>query len=100
MTTLDTEPLAPLLDRLFAEANTASSPAMTAMQALPAGERMRLLHSKTDYLDLYSRLKEQWLPVSRQAGTLLYMLARSSGARSMVEFGTSFGISALYLAAA
>jgi predicted O-methyltransferase YrrM len=31
---------------------------------------------------------------------LLYMLARNSGARTVVEFGTSFGISTLYLAAA
>lgn len=38
--------------------------------------------------------------VSRETGTLLYMLARSVAARSMVEFGTSFGISTLHLAAA
>ncbi len=31
---------------------------------------------------------------------LLYMLARGSRARNIVEFGTSFGISTLYLAAA
>jgi predicted O-methyltransferase YrrM len=31
---------------------------------------------------------------------LLYMLARSSRARTIVEFGTSFGISTLHLAAA
>jgi predicted O-methyltransferase YrrM len=40
------------------------------------------------------------LPVSRETGTLLYMLARSSKARHIVEFGTSFGISTLHLAAA
>ena len=40
------------------------------------------------------------LPVSRETGTLLYMLARSSGAKTIVEFGTSFGISTLHLAAA
>jgi predicted O-methyltransferase YrrM len=31
---------------------------------------------------------------------LLYMLARGCGARTIIEFGTSFGISTLYLAAA
>jgi predicted O-methyltransferase YrrM len=31
---------------------------------------------------------------------LLYMLARATGARTVVEFGTSFGISTLHLAAA
>lgn len=59
-----------------------------------------MLRSKTEYLDFYGRLKDLWLAVPRETGTLLYMLARSSGARSIVEFGTSFGISTLYLAAA
>lgn len=97
MTTLMTEPLAPLLVRLFREASAASSPAMAA---LSREERERLLRSKTEYLDLYGRLKDLWLPVSRETGTLLYMLARSCGAKSIVEFGTSFGISTLHLAAA
>lgn len=97
MTTLTTAPLAPLLDRLFEEADAATSPAMVA---LSREERERLMQSKTEYLDFYGRLKDLWLPVSREAGALLYMLARSSGARSIVEFGTSFGISTLHLAAA
>jgi predicted O-methyltransferase YrrM len=63
-------------------------------------ERERLMHSKTEYLQFYGRLKDLWLPVSPETGTLLYMLARSTRARSIVEFGTSFGISTLYLAAA
>src|SRR3546814_4196407 len=58
------------------------------------------MHSKTEYLDLYERLKDLWLPVSRETGVLLYMLARSAKARTIVEFGTSFGISTLHLAAA
>lgn len=97
MTTLTTAPLAPLLDALFAEADAATSPAMSG---LTGEERMRLIESKTEYLDLYGRLKDLWLPVSREAGALLYMLARSSRARTIVEFGTSFGISTLHLAAA
>lgn len=97
MTTLTTEPLASLLDRLFEEAGAASSPAMAA---LSHDERERLMRSKTDYLDLYGRMKDLWLPVSRETGALLYMLARSRGATSIVEFGTSFGISTLHLAAA
>ncbi|MER8407053.1 O-methyltransferase [Mesorhizobium sp. M1307] len=97
MTTLTTKPLAPLLDRLFEEAAAATSPAVAE---LSAEERMRLVRSKTEYLDFYGRLKDLWLPVSRETGTLLYMLARGSGARTIVEFGTSFGISTLHLAAA
>ena len=97
MTTLTTSPLAPLLDRLFEEAAAATSPAMAE---LSREERERLMRSKTDYRDLYGRLKDLWLPVSRETGTLLYMLARCCGARTIVEFGTSFGISTLHLAAA
>ncbi|RDZ29279.1 O-methyltransferase [Lysobacter silvisoli] len=97
MNTLAIEPLAPLLDRLFRESDAARSP---AAEALSSDERDRLLRSKTEYLDFYERVKDLWLPVSRETGRLLYMLARSSQARSVVEFGTSFGISTLYLAAA
>ena len=89
--------MAPLLDRLFQEAGAATSPAIAGIS--PA-ERQRLMHSKTEYLDFYSRLKDLWLPVSRQTGVLLYQLARSTNARHIVEFGTSFGLSTLYLAAA
>jgi len=97
MNTITSAPLAPLLDQLFAEADKATSPAMAA---LSRDERERLMHSKTEYLDLYGRMKDLWLPVSRQTGELLYMLARSTDARTIVEFGTSFGLSTLYLAAA
>jgi predicted O-methyltransferase YrrM len=58
------------------------------------------MRSKTDYREFYGRLKDFPLAVSRETGALLYMLARSSGARAIVEFGTSFGISTLHLAAA
>jgi predicted O-methyltransferase YrrM len=100
MNTLTTDPLAPLLDRLFAEADEASEGTEAAMSDLSAEERGRLMRSKTEYLDLYGRLRNVPLPVSRNTGVLLYMLARSSGARTIVEFGTSFGISTLHLAAA
>lgn len=97
MTTLTTAPLAPLLDQLFEQANAAPS---SAFAGFSREERDRLMRSKTEYLELYGRLKDLWLPVSRETGVLLYMLARSSRARAIVEFGTSFGISTLHLAAA
>lgn len=97
MNTLAVAPLAPLLDRLFNEADAASSPEAAEMSQ---DELQRLMLSKTEYVDFYERLKDLWLPVSRETGRLLYMLARTSGARSVVEFGTSFGISTLHLAAA
>ena len=95
--TLTSPPLAPLLDRLFAQADAATSPAMAGVSR---EERERLMQSKTEYLSLYGLLKDLWLPVSRETGALLYMLARNANAANIVEFGTSFGISTLHLAAA
>ena len=45
-------------------------------------------------------MKELYIPVSAEQGRFLYLTARAIGARNMVEFGTSFGISTHYLAAA
>jgi predicted O-methyltransferase YrrM len=54
--------------------------------------------SETDY---YSRaLRNAYIPVGPDFGGLLYTLARSSKATTIVEFGTSFGISTIYLASA
>jgi predicted O-methyltransferase YrrM len=104
MTTLTTAPLAPLLDRLFGDAAAAlpaSTPSVSDYwNALSGEERARLVRSRTDYRDFYARMKDIPLAVSRETGILLYMLARSTRARTIVEFGTSFGISTLHLAAA
>jgi predicted O-methyltransferase YrrM len=100
MTTLTGTPLAPLLDRLFAEADEAAAETDSAVADLSEEEQARMMRSKTGYLDLYGRLKNVPLAVSRETGTLLYMLARGTNARNIVEFGTSFGISTLHLAAA
>jgi predicted O-methyltransferase YrrM len=94
---LTNSPLSSLLDRLFTQAETSISP---TLMRFSREERERLMRSKTEYLALYGQLKDLWLPVSRETGTLLYMLARSSRARNIVEFGTSFGISTIHLAAA
>lgn len=104
MTTLVTHPVAPLLDRLFIEDETAdpeTTPSVsTYWNGLPATEKARLVRSRDDYIELYSRLKDVPLAISRDTGDLLYMLARSCGARSIVEFGTSLGVSTICFAAA
>jgi len=44
--------------------------------------------------------RTQYLSIGPRMGRFLYNSARAIGARTIVEFGTSFGISTLYLAAA
>jgi predicted O-methyltransferase YrrM len=45
-------------------------------------------------------MAEAYLPISPQAGHLMYALTRSTRPTTVVEFGTSYGISTLHLAAA
>jgi predicted O-methyltransferase YrrM len=98
MSTLTTTPLAPLLEKLLNE--DAASEAGLANLPFSEQDLTRMMRSKTEYLTLYRSLKNFPLAVSRETGTLLYMLVRSSRARNIVEFGTSVGVSTLFLAAA
>ena len=100
MNTLSAIPVAPLLQHLFDEADKISPRSDPAFATMTRDEHTRLMRSKTEYRDFYSRLKDYPLAVSREAGQLLYMLARAAKARTIVEFGTSFGISTIHLAAA
>jgi predicted O-methyltransferase YrrM len=99
MNTLTSPPLAALLTRLFADAE-ASDAQLEKDMANQSREEIARRANGNDYLAFYRRAKDYHLAVSPGTGQLLYMLARSSGARAMVEFGTSFGISTLPLAAA
>ncbi|MBR0990334.1 class I SAM-dependent methyltransferase [Bradyrhizobium japonicum] len=99
MTTPTITSLAPLLERLIDEAEAANGATLAAVADLSGADRARLMRSKTDYRDLYGRLKDAPLAVSRETGRLLYMLTRASRARTIVEFGTSFGVSTLHFAA-
>jgi predicted O-methyltransferase YrrM len=100
MTTLVSVPVAPLLDRLFAEAEATPPSTSPAFASVSSDERQRLMRSKADYRALYAALKDFALPVSRDTGRLLYILARATQAKAIVEFGTSFGLSTLHLASA
>ena len=96
VTTLTEPTLSKLLDRLFAEADALEN-ARRHERSLPPEQRAA---DRSDYRQFYARMKDQPLPVSLETGKLLYLLARSIRARTIVEFGTSFGISTLHLAAA
>jgi predicted O-methyltransferase YrrM len=99
MTSLTAPPLGRVLQQLFAEAE-AAEPLMRQAMATLSPEDGKAAMGEGDYRAFYMRAKDFPLPVSRETGALLYMLARATGARSIVEFGTSFGISTLHLAAA
>jgi predicted O-methyltransferase YrrM len=100
MSTLTTSPCSTVVARLFAESHESDSRLEEKRRALPPNEHARLMMSTDDYQSFYEALKDFHLAVSLETATLLYMLARSSRARTIVEFGTSFGVSTLHLGAA
>jgi predicted O-methyltransferase YrrM len=102
MITLTQAPVSTVLEQLFADADASRALLMQQIAGLSSEEREALMASarSADYRAFYVRAKEFHLAVSRQTGALLYMYARMTKARSIVEFGTSFGISTLHLAAA
>jgi len=69
------------------------------VRLLPLLSRL-LLRRKLDWGDMVSRTKDLYLPLKPEQGGLLYVTARAIGARRVVEYGTSFGVSTLFLAAA
>jgi predicted O-methyltransferase YrrM len=97
MNSLDDPKLTAVLDRLHKAARgdlkffLKNIPLMTRMllgrEAPPPAEQSRIF-------------KDVYIPISRLQGRFLYLVARSLGAQRIVEFGTSFGISTLYAAAA
>ena len=101
MNSLLTAPVAPLLTRLFAEAEAADAPLRTEIaQSSPEAQAALMDRAKTDYRAFYGMAKDMFLPVSPETGRLLYLLVRAIKARIVVEFGTSFGLSTVHLAAA
>jgi predicted O-methyltransferase YrrM len=92
-TTLQDTRVASALDRMYAQAK----------------DQMALLRDRRDdFVRLSSAsakeradaFSEIYMPVTPQAGRLLYALVRATRPGTIVEFGMSFGISALHLASA
>ncbi len=76
-----------LLKSLHAEANRIDPPLLAAAEGKKAHERTALLD-------------QAFIPVDEDAGRFLYALVRGAAPGRVVEFGTSFGISTIYMAAA
>ena len=98
MTTLMTSAFLAVTAKLFTEAAASDAQLKERMRA--SGAPGTPITLPEDYRALYGSLKDFHLAVSRETARLLYMLVRSSRARTIVEFGTSFGVSTLHLAAA
>lgn len=101
MSTLQSPRVSTLLTRLFAEAASADAALRAEIGKLSPAERAAFMgRAQTDYRGFYGDAKAMFLPVSPETGRMLYLLARATRARSIVEYGTSFGLSTIHLAAA
>lgn len=104
MDTLTSPPIADVLDRLFTESQVADGPLQAqwaqALQDSSAEIAELLAREKADYKGVYHEFADHFLNVSAEFGRFLYVCARARQAKLIVEFGTSFGISTIHLAAA
>lgn len=100
MTTITTPTFSKLADRLFADSDRTRAVMMQKFEAMTEAQKQSYFGPAAQYREFYTEAKDIHLAVSRETAILLYMLARSACATAVVEFGTSFGVSALYLAAA
>lgn len=60
----------------------------------------KLAEERADYRKIYRDRADNFLAVSPAYGRFLYAIARACKATRIVEFGTSMGVSTIYLAAA
>lgn len=97
MSSLYDEKTARVIERLFTAAEEGDPKVYARLHAnSPSSSR-----APSESLDFYDKaLAQAYMPVSREGARLLYMLVRAQHSRSIVEFGTSFGISTIHLAAA
>ncbi len=95
--TLNAPSVRAVLDRLHREAR--GDELRAGLKFLPYLAQ-KLLLRKPSFTDQYRRMADLSIPVSAEQGVFAYLVARSICARRIVEFGTSFGVSTIYLASA
>lgn len=83
-----------VLDALYADAEHRESCRNNDTQTANAPAK-----NSSPYERFYA-LKDHYLPIDMPFGNLLYALIRTSRPHTVIEFGTSFGISTIFLAAA
>lgn len=84
-------PVRTVLDRLYA---AAKGDAEIRARVGPLDQLKGTIQERADLLE------EVYMPVSPEAGRLIYSLVRAARPRTLVEFGTSYGISTIHLASA
>ena len=95
MTSLDSPIVSKVLDRLYGEAERIDSVLLPQVRA-----EVDRLKGSFDDRNVSSLLDDAFIPVAPEVGRLLYMLVRLRRPAIAVEFGTSFGLSAIHIAAA
>jgi predicted O-methyltransferase YrrM len=90
-TTLHDQRVAAAIDRMYAETKE-QTPRLRDMR-----DELSTARTAQERADAMSSF---YIPVTPEAGRLLYSLVRAARPATIVEFGMSFGISALHLAAA
>jgi predicted O-methyltransferase YrrM len=104
MDTLTSAPVADVLARLFDEAKVADGPLEAqwaeALADSSAEITELLAREAADYKGVYREFAGNFLNISAEFGRFLYICARARQATRIVEFGTSFGVSTIHLAAA
>ena len=108
MNTLNNGKVAELLTRLHQDAEVADAPFIDQIMAdleasgttLEQAAAQLIADERADYRKIYGDHAEHFLSVTPAYGRFLYAMARVCKAERIVEFGTSMGLSTLYLAAA
>jgi predicted O-methyltransferase YrrM len=87
-----------VLDRLHSAADSQEkSLVWKNLSQLPSFVTGKGILFKAENIDFYD---DKYISIGKEQGRLLYLLARATNARTIVEFGTSFGISSIYLSCA
>jgi predicted O-methyltransferase YrrM len=95
MTTLDQPQVRELLSQLYAEAEVNDAKLQAEEQAIASAAGGRI-----DDQTLASIREREFMAVAPKVGRLIYLLVRSRRPALVVEFGTSFGLSAIHIAGA
>jgi len=105
---LENEVVARTLTQLHKEAEVADTEFITRLMEIVKAQGLtieqfvsqRMASEREDYKETLQRNAANFLAVSPDYGRFVYALARVRKATRIVEFGTSMGVSTIYLAAA